>query len=269
MKRSVNGIEYESADPTGNITALVRTRVSESEYSRTARMILDEDGECEQVGFLLPDDNCDIRLHMAAGEFCGNATMSAAAVYAMDTGLAVNDKITVMVRSSGCDVPVSVNITRNENIDHRYVFGGVVDMPLPAKITRSSFEYNGSTYDLPIVCFDGISHIIAYNEDLGLSDGMFEDAIRKWCGELGADGLGIMIVDGLHNLNIRPLVYVPKVGSCFWESSCASGTTAVAAYLFEKEGRKELDIIANEPGGVLLARVQKNGHILLGGTVRI
>lgn len=269
MKRSVNGIEYESADPTGNITALVRTRVSDSEYSRTARMILDDDGECEQVGFLLPDDTCDIGLHMAAGEFCGNATMSAAAVYAMDKGLPVNDKIKVTVSSSGCDDPVSVDITRLVDNDHRRVYGGVVDMPLPAKITRSTFEYNGRTYDLPIVCFAGISHIIAYNEDLGLTDDMLEEAIRKWCDELGASGLGIMTVNGLHNFEMRPLVYVPEVGSCFWESSCASGTTAFAAYLFEEGGRKELDIVATEPGGVLTAKVQKNGHILLGGTVRI
>ena len=42
----------------------------------------------EQVGFVSApsDSGCDIDLQMAGGEFCGNATMSAAALVAMRSG---------------------------------------------------------------------------------------------------------------------------------------------------------------------------------------
>lgn len=269
MKKILNGIEYERIDPTGNITALVRTTVGEDERADIAKMIMEDDASCEQVGFLLPSSSCDIGLYMAAGEFCGNATMSAAAVYAMDAGISEQEEILVSVESSGVDDPVQVYITRQGDHGDTHIYNGSVVMPLPVKITRTQFEYEDKTYELPTVYFDGIAHVIAYNTDLSLPDKKMESALKIWCDKLCVKGLGLMLVTGEHDLTIRPLVYVPDVDSLFWESSCASGTTAAAAYLYETNGRDALEIRAEEPGGTLGVKVQKNGHILLMGKVRI
>lgn len=54
-----------------------------------------------------------LRLRMAGGEFCGNATMSAAVYYGMRTGMC---RGTVMTEVSGTPDPVPVQIARNEDL---------------------------------------------------------------------------------------------------------------------------------------------------------
>lgn len=54
-----------------------------------------------------------LRLRMAGGEFCGNATMSAAVYYGMRTGMR---RGTVMTEVSGTPDPVPVQIARNEDL---------------------------------------------------------------------------------------------------------------------------------------------------------
>ena len=109
-----NNIKYHVMDPTGNITILVETPVAEASQPFVAAKLMELEPEVEQVGFLTlaetpePDrsgclqqkmasqpektqqsekiplaessqNKYDIALRMAGGEFCGNATMSAAA----------------------------------------------------------------------------------------------------------------------------------------------------------------------------------------------
>ena len=71
-------------DPTGNITALAESPVSIEEQPAAARKLMLHHPEVEQVGFVRfapPDGNgVSAALRMAGGEFCGNASMSAAAL---------------------------------------------------------------------------------------------------------------------------------------------------------------------------------------------
>ena len=69
------------------------------------------------------------------------------------------------------------------------------------------------------------------------------------------------------SLELRPLVFVPALGTCFWESSCASGTTAVGIYLAE-HGRAVSEMAVHEPGGDLDITFS-DGRIILGGVVNI
>lgn len=280
MRKSLNGIEYEYINPTGNITVLVTSEVDIIRQPEVADMIMKAEPTCEQVGFFGISSKADIRLRMAAGEFCGNATMSAAALLCDKRGMSEGESKQVSVESSGCKDIVKVNITRKTGSGIKHIYSGQVDMPLPKRIRRCDFTFRGSVYELPVVEFDGISHIIMREEGNMLDDSEAEEAIRKWCDDISADALGIMIIssetvsaheDNGSNLNIeinmRPLVYVKAIKSLFWENSCASGTTAVGAYYANQHKDYSISLTAHEPGGILSVHSRNDGHLILSGTV--
>ena len=116
-----------------------------------------------------------------------------------------------------------------------------------------------------------------------------------WCRYLQAEAIGLMFLS-LEKRKLTPLVYVPAAGTMVWENSCASGTTAVGAWLASREmtsremtsremtvremtvremtvrepADKEKEIVRlslNEPGGVLEIAAEASGRLLLTGTV--
>ena len=80
----MNGLKYSIWDPTGNITALVETQTSIDRQPEVAARIMDLHPEVEQVGFV--SKVLRPYLRMAGGEFCGNASMCAAAWLALGRG---------------------------------------------------------------------------------------------------------------------------------------------------------------------------------------
>lgn len=251
-------LDYYVANPTGNITYLVKTPILILNQPKVAAELMAENPVCEQVGFLFSQDNeCDIRLRMAAGEFCGNATMSTAAVFCKENNLQDGEERIVRVKTSGVKQVLNVRIKRD---GEEYL--GEVCMPQPTKIRDVLFKFEGHNYLYPVVEFPGISHVIIEDE---MSIYMAEKAIKQWCETLHAEGLGLMMIDETKT-RINPLVYVPKINSLFWESSCASGTTSVGAYYRKKEG-KPLKMSFREPGGVLTIEAKENGDLILGGRV--
>ena len=91
-----------------------------------------------------------------------------------------------------------------------------------------------------------------------------ERQARVWCGQLEADALGLMFLDQRRG-RLTPLVYVPASDTLFWETSCASGTTAVGAYLAEAGDFTAAAL--QQPGGVLTVS-REAGRLWLTGTVR-
>ena len=240
-------------DPTGNKTILVETPVPERERKSVAERLMALEPSAEQLGFLnLGGEDCDMALQMAGGEFCGNATMSAAAHFARQHRLTEG---WVTVKVSGADRPLRVHI-RQQGTDGTYV--GSVYMPLPLGIEQ--VELGG--YSLPLVRLPGISHLI--------SDGILsrEEAaghIRDWCRTLGCDCLGVMLYERERE-RLTPLVYVPAVDTLFWENSCASGTAAMGAWKQHRQGGAVCGDFT-EPAGIL--HVEADGEtLMLRGTVR-
>ena len=237
-------------DPTGNKTILVETPVPERERKTVAERLMALEPTAEQLGFLSDGGEAyDISLQMAGGEFCGNATMSAAAHFARVHGITEGR---VTVRVSGAEKPVRVCVKQNGDSTL-----GSVYMPLPLSIEEVKLD----GYRLPLVRLPGISHLI--------SDGLLsrEEAaqrIRDWCSALDCDCLGIMLYEGER---LTPLVFVPAVDTLFWENSCASGTAAIGAWLQKKQGGR-VEASFTQPAGVL--RVEANGETLvLQGSVRL
>ena len=299
-------IDYCIFDPTGNITALVETTVDPADQPAVASGIMDRHPEVEQVGFVTfaeamnevgaaagagapgadgRSDFVPVSLRMAGGEFCGNATMCAAALYLMEneaawTGMPedkepVKDKdgtVSVRVGVSGAGKPLDVRLARRDAIS----FDASVTMP-PAlgidELKLSDGMFPGSdVLRLPIVRMEGIAHVMIEPDSgfFGLKDdpALAETLLRGWCGVLGAECLGMMFLDGAGSVYaMTPLVYVPGADTMFWENSCASGSAAAGIYLAAKAG-KPVDIAFDQPAGRL--RVESDpvtGKTVLHGSV--
>ncbi|MBO5976464.1 MAG: hypothetical protein J6P94_04745 [Oscillospiraceae bacterium] len=249
-------INYVLADPTGNLTALVETPLDLPLRQHAAAALMGSKKEIEQLGFLAPPSKGgDIALSMAGGEFCGNACLSASAYFLRKNGLSGGS---VGVEISGADGIVKVELEKlGEN-----EYAGRVEMPLP--LSCESVE--SPLGELKLMRFPGICHAII---STGISRSEAEKLIVPLCAKIGCEALGLMLLDE-ESRRLDPLVYVPGAESLFWERSCASGTTAVGAYLALREG-KSLSVSLAQPGGTLsISAKHENGAVtklLMGGKV--
>ena len=251
---------YYYADPTGNITILAPLCPDIADTAREAENLMELEPTAEQVGFLGSAGlGYDISLQMAGGEFCGNATLSAAAVFCMNAGGNRNEENTVRVSVSGAAFPVPVLIRQTGS----GTFLGTVSMPSPLVVSSVSFSCDGEDFSLPIVRFEGITHLLSFRM---LPKKTAERIVKEQCAVLQADALGIMQID-LDSGTLIPFVYVPKSGTLFWEGSCASGTAAAGAYLYKTFGPGKWEF--TEPSGRLIIEATPEGRLLLTGNVNV
>ena len=142
---------------------------------------------------------------------------------------------------------------------------GTVSMPLPVGIGTETFP-DGEVF--PVVRFDGICHVIV---ESALSREAAESLAPEWCRFLNAEAVGIMLLDREAE-TLSPLVYVPAANTLCWENSCASGTTAVGAFLAAQARAQARDggvsLSLRQPGGTLHIESDADGRLLLTGTVK-
>ncbi|MBQ9316762.1 MAG: hypothetical protein IJ203_08070 [Atopobiaceae bacterium] len=270
-----DALRYAILDPTGNVTALVRDPVEIACQPVVARQVMDRHPEVEQVGFVsgaASDPLAQAELRMAGGEFCGNATMSAAALHAIQAGVAPapgEAPVTVWMRASGAAEPVEVRLSAAAD-----GYEADVRMPEALGVRLTAFSHEGLKGQLPLVLMEGISHVVTetvspFYELLG-DRPRAERAVRTWCHELGADGLGLMFLEGDAPVcQLTPLVYVPGGDTVFWENSCASGSAATGRYLAERTG-EPVSLDLQEPGGTLHVSCDvAAGQTWLHGAVRL
>lgn len=241
-------------NPTGNRTILVTSPVQKKEYKTIAEELLQKEPTAEQVGFLDMKEDGKVRLCMAGGEFCGNATMSAA-VYAVIKGYA---KTPVSLTVSGAKGTLKAEVNKIKGSKGEYE--AKVKMPAPGKITEVRVSLKGEELKLPAVVFDGITHLIL--SGIGIAKKLAEDCAKKWCKELGVPCLGLMFYDAKKD-RLKPLVYVQSPETLYWESSCGSGSVATAAWL-GANGMKKEEYTFSEPGGKIGVSVKGKTYYLSG-----
>jgi diaminopimelate epimerase len=271
-------ISYHLMDPTKNYTILVDTPVPEEEQAAVAAELMRRVPLAEQAGFVSPVSDqdpvdTDIAVRMAGGEFCGNASMCTA-VYAVTHGYAKRydpqeNAHGVRIAFRGQERPIRVQVRPQEDGS----FACTVEMPEVLGISVQQFdpcEGFPEGISLPVVFFPGIAHAIVETEKTPGASLIRERAERLlplWCAQLGAEAMGLMFLDAETGhapvRTLSPLVYVADIGSLFWENSCASGSTAVGAYLGLPE------IVLSQPGGILRVSCTQDGKLLLSGTVRV
>jgi len=257
-------------------------------------------GQSDRVGDdRQSDSKIEAELRMAGGEFCGNASLCTAAWYlsreseicfggqagaaTILEALGGGPPKKVSLKVSGAEEIIEVTLTPQGESDYE----GSVKMPPARAVNRREFAYGGLRENLPVVEMEGISHMIIEPESafasLANDRAAAEEAVRLWCAELGADGLGLMFLEEGRtkargqvkaaaekpDFRLTPLVYIPGSGTVFWESSCASGTAAAGMYLAARtDGRDDLRF--EEPGGFLRVTSDQAGHkTCLCGRVRL
>ncbi|MDO4815063.1 MAG: hypothetical protein Q4A83_00465 [Bacillota bacterium] len=251
---------YYKINPTGNITLIVETPVPRESQAAVSTTLMELDEAAEQVGFIEKADSSDaaLRLQMMGGEFCGNATLSAAALAKM-LELPGTEGDAVTLEISGAEKPLTVLVKQNGERD----FCGTVSMPLPESCFTAQLRFEDFICDLPVVRFHGISHVIIDSESIrryNFNVRRAEAVIEDWCRQLGSDALGLMFWDKADGL-LNPYVYVSTTGTAVWESSCASGSTAVAIYLAVTAGQNK-SVSLLQPGGRISVEVDcKHGII--------
>ena len=238
-------LHYYKVDPTGNITLLITSPVPREVRREVAALLMKREEDAEQVGFLEAPGNsgCVLRLQMAGGEFCGNASISAAALYAARTGVYGS----LLIEVSGVDRPVSIFVSKQGED----FYEGRVSMPLPECVTE--VVLGGKR--LPLVRFPGICHLV---NDGTFTEEFAEQSIASWCRELNAGALGVLFTDGM---TMKPLVYVCKTRTAFWEHSCASGTAALGAYCALSRGKSGTYSFRQPCGTLSVDAVIENGNI--------
>ena len=237
-------IDYSIIDPTGNITLIVETALDRAKYKAAADALMARHGDVQQVGFLesAASPHADMRLQMAGGEFCGNASIALSALVMGRWDLPVGEKGVVHLEVSGNDDISCVEVERLGENDFR----GSVDMPQPRDVGLVELPLDGGTRPFPVVSFPGISHaIVKPHHDRAL----LERAIKDWCYVMDTDAMGILVLNE-EKMSMEALVYVPGSDTLFWEGSCGSGSAAVGAYLSWKQV-DAVSVSISQPGGTL------------------
>lgn len=264
-------MRYSIWDPTGNITALVENDIEKTEQPSVAAALMERHPQVEQVGFVrFNKDDLQVCLQMAGGEFCGNAAMSAAALYLLRTDHSSEAPQNVRIGVSGALTPLEAILVE---IDAK-TYSASLQTPWSASVDHIQFSFQERGGTLPVVDLGGIIQIIIQPDsvfwDMLNRRSEAERAIAQWCSELSAPGLGFMFLDQRDDLfEMTPLVYVPGAGTVFWENSCASGSTAVCMY-FASETGTDVKLVLRQPGGLMRVRCDGPGEdIILQGSTRL
>lgn len=243
-------VNFIKTSPTENMTLLITTPVPREQHLEIAeKLIAYGSVYAEQAGYIeeAVHPQAEKRLQMMAGEFCGNASLSLAAVLAEEKGLAIGEETEILLEVSGAEELVCCQMKKEET-----GFWGRVAMPLPKGVEKKVFSLENETYTLPVVVFAGISHIIVPVSLWG-ADGVrkAELAAKAWAAEMPA-AFGILLFDE-EQKTLQPLVCV-QGATLIWERGCGSGTSAIGAYLAAKNG-KSVSVRLQQPGGVMGAEV--------------
>jgi len=252
-------IKYQIFVPGGNKTALVfgtegletdikrRCEVQDKIFARHAN---DPDGEVEQVGFVAPERLAPT-LIMAGGEFCGNATRTAAAHY---------------LQNKTGEIEITVSGATKKLRAGRRITGEVwAEMPVYENLAEAIMPLSNGTY---WVQMDGISHLIVPQriaasyldrisaceskaEQLAIAVDLLEKTITE--NKLSAgEAYGVIFLENtIDMLTMHPFVHVKTAGTTYYESGCGSGAMCVGLVSTYLQG-----------AGVKLALLQPSGKVI-------
>lgn len=274
--------------PGGNDTFLVLNESLQREvYPRVNQVILGRYPQFEQGAVLERSANNGVlRMQMTGGEFCGNATRSAAALIAetftngvslasvADYSLIQRDGslLTFSLEVSGADNLVSARVSRDKQ-------GWDVEIGLPRMAGRDvafgvPLTLAGERVECTVVSLEGISHILIPDSEVPFKNDqerfqlMVADAISQleWANK-AAFGL-IWVKEGGDKVAIEPVVYVKSLQTCIYESACGSGTIAVALAA-TPDGESRVMSVQQPSGAVLTAKIdQADSKGGIGATLR-
>ncbi len=244
-------IKYITYIPAGNDTAFVLKRgYTKEEKKKINDAIMKKESNIEQVGFV--ELGKEPELEMAGGEFCGNATRSAAHYYLEgkegELILKVNGKdyIKAGINEKGeayCEIPLYKGnkkmVEKKEN--------GIYQVRMQGMVTIVIEEENAKKY-------------------LENKDKIKEETkkiIEKY--QLtNEEAVGVMYLEREKNmLKINPIVWVNEINTMFYETACGSGTTGVGIVQAYKENKNQKLNIVQPSGNIINITVEKDNEKII------
>lgn len=235
-------IRVRVADASGNITIFVLDHFDRSQYQDIATQLLDmEELGGEQVAFVTGDNS----MEMCGLEFCGNASRSFALMLAEERQIAGTAKIQVQV--SGCNEVLGVDV----DPANRYTR---IKMPLPVAVEQLTDTGIDFLEGACLVDLDGIMHAVV--TDVEASESNFLLAKNYINNKYAPPAMGVMFFDSEKNF-LTPVVYVRDVDTTYFEGSCGTGSTAVAAAFTVDETAGIFQFELVQPAGTIIATIEK------------
>lgn len=237
------------ANPAGNITIFVLDPFPRSQYQTVAGQLLAMEAlHGEQVAFITGPDS----MEMCGLEFCGNASRSFALLKAKKEGLTGHGIMDISV--SGCSQRLQVVVDTSNNYTK-------IKMPLPRNVAAPDAMETAGTDTLcslmegaRIVDMDGIMHVVVRDkaptrENFEVIKGYINDRYDP-------PAMGVMFYDTASG-RLTPVVYVKDVDTTYFEGSCGSGSTAVAAAFCQEERTGTFSFTLPQPAGTITATCEK------------
>ena len=233
-------IHYIKANPSGNTTLFVFDAIAPALRSTVASTLL-KNIDAEQVGYLTMREGQPIRIDMMGGEFCGNASRSAAAYALMTEQL---HKKEYSISCSGCNTVLKA--WAGKRADSRY--DAFINMPRPNGIDSIIIDVDGQSEQFYRVLLPGIVHFVHFTKDLAtVNQQKFWQALYAYTQSAGYEAFGLILFDSVH-FSMIPAVYVTATDTLYWEQSCGSGSAAAAAALAFM-GNGNISRTVRQPGG--------------------
>ncbi len=238
-KREIS-VKYRILNPGGNMTALVEG----IDYTKEERKIINDsilskNSDVEQVGFL---DREEMRLEMAGGEFCVNATRCA---------------IFELLNYKVGEISLSVS-GNNEKVNGGIKRDNVVYANIKLNQNISSFKQKYGKYQL--IMLDGITLLILNEKDSkcqikALKEDR-EETMKKLKEEMegintSSEALGIILLEEIDGITkINPVIWVKTIDTLYYETACGSGSLATAIYLYLDKNIESVKLL--QPSGYFI-----------------
>jgi diaminopimelate epimerase len=281
--------QYQIFIPGGNKTALVLSvdGLSNDKVLRKAiqdkiltRHESDADGEVEQVGFVSGGGSAPA-LIMTGGEFCGNATRSAAAYFCREMNC---EELTIQV--SGTVNPIKAGCSsRGTQLE------AWAEIPLSIGLSPVCIALSDGLYWVPI---EGISHLIVPQaqaapylekflscESKAALINIAIELLKKTITEnsLSVDkAYGVIFLENSKDvLKMHPFVHVVSADTTYYETACGSGAACVGLVTSFLKG-ESISLPLLQPSGKIIRAEVKcsdkgvvkkgriSGEILIGET---
>ncbi len=209
---------FTSAGGNGTVVQVNDRQFSRADRQSSGNGLLSryEKYGAEQVGFLFPAES---RFEMAGGEFCGNATCVAA--------------VTLSEITRQSTVVFSVSGLANEvNADVKLMSTGSYDVTVRLRdFSYTTLQGLFKDCRVDVVDFGGIVHILIEGRIPDAEAG-YDEVLRALAKQFcldERDAVGVIWYQRVNDvIRIDPVVWVRAVNTCFYESSCGSGSMAAA-----------------------------------------
>ncbi|MBR5316227.1 MAG: hypothetical protein IKU44_05485 [Firmicutes bacterium] len=235
-------VRVQVADASGNVTIFVLDQFTREQYQTVATQLLAmEELGGEQVAFVTGENS----MEMCGLEFCGNASRSFGLMVAKGQNLQGTGKMIISV--SGCDELLGVDVDPANNYTR-------IKMPKPLSITTLTDMSVPFLEGASLVDLGGIMHVILMNVEPNQEN---FDLVKDYINETyNPPAMGAMFYDTEKDL-LSPVVYVRDVDTTYFEGSCGSGSTAVAAAFSAEEKSGTFQFELQQPAGKIISTIEK------------